>query len=66
MAEPGSTEWLESHTEEIIDPDRPIITGRVYNADHIVPQEFPEPKIDTKKGKKPKEFPSQGKLSNCQ
>lgn len=35
------------------DPDRPIITGRVYNSDQTAPQTLPEPEVTLPKGKKP-------------
>lgn len=35
------------------DPDRPIITGRVYNADQATPAKLPEPTAPTKDGSKP-------------
>jgi type VI secretion system secreted protein VgrG len=40
--------WIPRIGQEVIvsflegDPDRPIITGRVYNADQVVPYELPE------------------------
>jgi type VI secretion system secreted protein VgrG len=35
------------------DPDRPIITGRVYNGEQGSPQELPEPDVATKAGPQP-------------